>query len=458
MGAAYAIADVLFENVGAIFDNFFILILIGMMFVNLTPLLILPALSNPAASEGEDAGLQIRANRLVVRVFFIFLVLFLGSAAGIAAMVFIQDPLNLVAPPLVALLVALTTLVGYAPFERWFERRVLNIPIQPDQLLEEYSERILTSLDEVTLRGLFVNELLPSWLIRQFALLQWDGEHLSPLITLGVSPAQLPQSLSAPVDWARVSVPLTLNSKTVGVMHFGRRDPDDYYAANEVTVLQQMANLTALGLTNLKQSAALLELYRTDIERQETERTAIAAELHDDVLQHMAQLNSQLSEVQATPQLMETYQYTTSRIREITSGLRTPLLDFGLVSALEGLVENLEDRGIKNVSLVCELRGEDVHLEERVGLHLFRLAQHAQASSLTLKGSVRESVVDLKITDNGVGFAAGEQLDISGLLANQHFGVAGIFERAALIGAEISIQSQPGQGCEVTVHWAAKLN
>lgn len=266
------------------------------------------------------------------------------------------------------------------------------------------------------------------------------------------------------MDWARAVLPLTLNGKPVGLMLFGRRDPDDFYAANEVTVLQQIANLTALGLANIKQFAALLEMYRADIEREETERTALAAELHDDVLQHMALLSNQLADIQATPELLETYQYTANRIREITSGLRTPLLVFGLVSALVGLVENIQDRGLKDVSLVCEMAGSDIRLDERLELHLFRLAQqaldnalqHAKASIINLSGTVSETAVDLRISDNGIGFTAGEKLDISSLLVNKHLGVAGMFERAALIGADISIQSQPGQGCHISMHWATK--
>jgi len=69
---------------------------------------------------------------------------------------------------------------------------------------------------------------------------------------------------------------------------------------------------------------------------------------------------------------------------------------------------------------------------------------------------VTETAVELVISDNGIGFAAGEKLDIPNLLANKHFGLAGMFERATLIGAEMFIQSQPGQGCQVIVRWAAK--
>lgn len=459
LGAVYAFLLPVFADIGPLFANFFLLVLLGMMFFNLTPLFMLPALSNPPASAGDtEENLQVRANRLVVNVIFIFGIVLLGGLAGGVMLLSVPEPLNLVAAPLMALVSGLATLGGLAPFRGWFERAVLAIPIQPEQLLEAYSERILTSLDLPALRDLFVKELLPSWLIRQFALLQWEDDRLQPLITLGVSQEEV---LDGSAPWARVSIPLVLNQQSMGLMIFGRRDPDNFYAANEINVLRQVANLTALGLANIKQSAVLLELYQSDIERQEIERAALAAELHDDVLQYMAQLSNQLAEVQPTPELLETYQYTANRIREITSGLRAPMLAYGLTLALEGMLENVQDRGLKNVALVYEVRGGDIRLEDRVELHLYRLVQqaldnalqHSKANRIEVTGLVSESAVTLSVRDNGIGFNAGEGLDISGLLANKHFGVAGMFERAALIQAKMSIRSQPGQGCEVLVEW-----
>jgi signal transduction histidine kinase len=460
-GVAYAIAVPFLAEAGFIFANYFILILIGLMFINLTPLVILPALTNPTHTGAEESQMQIRANRVADGVIFIFLMVLLGSVTGVVLMLVLQPAFEFIIPPLVALVVGIASLWLYTPFQRWFERRVLNIPIQPERLLERYSERILTSLDQSTLVDLFLQEVLPAWLIRQFALLQWDGKVFQPLITLGVGPEQMPLTPTSPVDWARVVSPLALQGRTVGLMLFGRRDPDDFYAVNEIAVLRQIANLTALGLANIRQSASLLEMYQTDIERQEVERTTLAAELHDDVLQHMALLSNQLVDVQAPPALFETYQYTANRIREITSGLRTPLLTVGLVGALEGLVEAIQDRELKNVSVFFEVSGNEVHLEERLELHLFRLVQqaldnalqHAHASEIRLGGTVSQTVVDLVISDNGIGFASGEKLDISSLLANKHFGIAGMFERAVLVGAEMSIQSQSGQGCQVRIHW-----
>jgi signal transduction histidine kinase len=80
--------------------------------------------------------------------------------------------------------------------------------------------------------------------------------------------------------------------------------------------------------------------------------------------------------------------------------------------------------------------------------------QHARASEIRLSGTLSASAVNLTVSDNGVGFAAGEALDISSLLLAKHFGLAGMLERAALIGAQISIQSRPGQGAQFSIHWS----
>ncbi len=67
-------------------------------------------------------------------------------------------------------------------------------------------------------------------------------------------------------------------------------------------------------------------------------------------------------------------------------------------------------------------------------------------------------VADLGSGNNGVGFAAGEALDLPGLLAHKHFGLAGMFERAALIDAQVSIESKTGAGTQVRVGWEKLVN
>ena len=63
--------------------------------------------------------------------------------------------------------------------------------------------------------------------------------------------------------------------------------------------------------------------------------------------------------------------------------------------------------------------------------------------------------VDLVVEDDGVGFVAGKDLDLARLLVNKHFGLAGMHERATLIGAQMKIDSSPGKGTNVRVIWFA---
>ena len=59
------------------------------------------------------------------------------------------------------------------------------------------------------------------------------------------------------------------------------------------------------------------------------------------------------------------------------------------------------------------------------------------------------------VDDDGVGFQVGEGSNLDSLLANKHFGLTGMKERAELIGAQISIQSAPDTGTRIRVIWVS---
>ncbi|TES91375.1 MAG: sensor histidine kinase, partial [Anaerolineales bacterium] len=77
----------------------------------------------------------------------------------------------------------------------------------------------------------------------------------------------------------------------------------------------------------------------------------------------------------------------------------------------------------------------------------------AQANNLKIVGEISEDGVNVRIEDNGVGFETGGNLMLSDLLANKHYGLAGMHERADLIGAKINIQSTPGKGTTILIKW-----
>jgi signal transduction histidine kinase len=61
--------------------------------------------------------------------------------------------------------------------------------------------------------------------------------------------------------------------------------------------------------------------------------------------------------------------------------------------------------------------------------------------------------VRLLVRDDGVGFPPGVNTEIAGLLARKHYGLAGMHERAAIIGALLQIDSKPGVGTGISITW-----
>ncbi len=54
-----------------------------------------------------------------------------------------------------------------------------------------------------------------------------------------------------------------------------------------------------------------------------------------------------------------------------------------------------------------------------------------------------------------MGFVMPQPFEITDLLAQRHFGLVGMYERAALIDAQLNIQSWPGAGMQVILSWPA---
>jgi len=428
-------------------------------------------------------GLELRADRVIA--FFIYGVLLLTLSIPIAFAIgrwFDRPETLITAATLATLLIALASVVIYPSFQRWVEHRVLGMPLPPSQLLELYTARIITSIDTEQLKQVICNEVLPSLLIRESALLRLD-EALSPvpIYTSGVtdkqlpSPAEIPALLAEsgrlrrvrseaagplPCPWARLVLALTLEGKPVGLCLLGRRDPDDFYAPTEIPVLQALMDQTALALMNIEQSERLLALYKVDMERQEVERSRLALELHDDVLGQMALLSMSVGDAGSSSQFDEAYQAATRRIREIITGLRPTMLSYGLGPALDELADEAATPG---TSIILEIKppASEVRYDPMIELHLFRIVQqacqnalqHAEAKTIRITGLLKPEGVDLITEDDGRGFATGVPLDLAVLLANKHFGLAGMYERAALTGAKMSIASTPGGGTRVRVVW-----
>ena len=444
------------------------LIALVIALVNFLPFLVLPALANKHLTVSTGSGqLSFSANRAAPAVFFI-LIETMGVVLGAALFQLLNFPgvgeLSLV---LAVLVMGTGALLFYGPFQRFFERTVLGISLQPEALTRLYAGRITTSLEAAALQKLLLVRQFAQVLLQDVRLqldfgLRADGGMLSEATRLDSLCGTLLDAENSPLPaWIRLVLALQSGGETRGYWLLGQRDPDDHYSTEDIATLQALADQTALALVNIQQADNLRTLYVADIDRNETERLHLAAELHDDVLSQMAVLSQNLDS--SSTRAIKAYDEAVVRIREIINGLRPAMLNFGLRPALETLTDELNERLPDGPKLKLEMPESLQRYDSRVELYLFRVAQqacsnaiqHAECKTIRISGMQTETEVEVSVTDDGQGFPAGEGIDLPALLVGKHFGLAGMFERAALIGAEFNIQSQPGEGTRVSLKWSA---
>jgi len=225
----------------------------------------------------------------------------------------------------------------------------------------------------------------------------------------------------------------------------------------------------ARDTTEQKRMQENLQFYLRQITRAgEEERKRISRELHDDTIQALVVLSRRLDALASSgkglsednSRYLEELRQQTNRImqgvRRLSQDLRPAALDsLGLLPALEWLASDVaEYSGIETrVSVV----GTKHHLPEEVGLVLFRIAQealrnvwrHSQATKSKITVEFGEDKTRLTVSDNGKGFNPPPTM--GDLTRDGKLGLAGMQERAQLIGATLAVQSELGKGSSITV-------
>jgi two-component system, NarL family, sensor histidine kinase DegS len=202
---------------------------------------------------------------------------------------------------------------------------------------------------------------------------------------------------------------------------------------------------------------------------QEEERKRISRELHDETVQQLVALSHQLEEyregnprlsendLQALTALQQRLKDAMRSIRLFSRDLRPPMIDdLGLVPALEWLAGQLNSENAMNIEMKVE--GVEGRLSPDTELSIFRIIQealnnarrHAQASEVAVNVDFAADSVDIVVKDNGRGFLVPDSM--GDLSKTGKLGLAGMAERARLIGAKLNIQSTPGAGTSVRVH------
>ncbi|CAG0985977.1 partial Sensor histidine kinase LiaS, partial [Anaerolineae bacterium] len=263
--------------------------------------------------------------------------------------------------------------------------------------------------------------------------------------------------------WAYLILPLHVGEQVIGLWFLGQHDPDDVYARAEVNVLLALANQTAIALAHLVQSERLRIAYKADVDRMEAERTSLARELHDHVLGDLAALKVAVETSAVPSTFLDIYERVTTSLRQTITELRPTMLNYGLHAALISLADALDDHAPNDLVVALDIPETNVRYDVGLEQHLYRIVQqacentlqHAHAHQLCLKGQLQPEHIDLTIEDDGVGFETSGQLDLAELISRRHFGLAGVYERATLIQAQLFIDSAPQRGTRVRIVWEA---
>jgi signal transduction histidine kinase len=194
---------------------------------------------------------------------------------------------------------------------------------------------------------------------------------------------------------------------------------------------------------------------------QEDERRRIAREMHDQFGEQLTSLSREIASLkEAAPSSLPAH---VARLEAISQQLDrdvdhlvwqlrpTALDDLGLRAALASYVQDWSAR----VGIPAELHMSgllDERLPRDAETTLYRIAQealtnvarHSRATRVDVMLERQGDVVLLTVEDNGVGF----EPDDAGVRAGG-FGLLGMHERAALVGATLQIESTAGGGTTV---------
>ena len=183
----------------------------------------------------------------------------------------------------------------------------------------------------------------------------------------------------------------------------------------------------------------------------ESERAAIAREIHDDVGGSLTALNFDLAWIarhseSPTVRLrvtsaLETVAHAIEASQRVMHNLRPAILEQGLVAALQWMSSRFERR----TGVACHFSSdhESVELPSGVPLVAYRTAQealtniskHAQATRVTMELALAAGTLTLEISDNGRG------LDREDLAKVRSFGIRGLYERASTVGGWVDLSS-----------------
>jgi signal transduction histidine kinase len=255
---------------------------------------------------------------------------------------------------------------------------------------------------------------------------------------------------------AGLYVPLLTRDHAVGVLTaYDKRGADGRFSNDDQRLAETLATRAATAV-DLSQRVSRDSVRRV-VEAQELERTRLARELHDETGQALTSILlglRALGDSPETAQIRDLVVSTLHDVRRLAVELRPKALDdFGLVPALDRLVETFRERSGLAAELEARVGSERFPPEVETALYrivqeaLTNVVKHAGARHVSVTLTLKAASVVVVVEDDGEGFAPGQVA----VTTDGGLGIVGMRERVALLGGRLEIESAPGAGTTLVV-------
>lgn len=343
-------------------------------------------------------------------------------------------------------------------------------------VLNDLARNLQSSLDQADVVQATRHELMETFDVKRMALLTFedgtystllqDGFNLLPELAEDELPAILRKASRSP-DPLRVQdlsaeetsdregsglyIRLIVRNADTGLLAIEHNEPNTYTESDR-QLLRGMADVLALTLDNARSFNQLKSLAAAE------ERSKIARDLHDRLGQYLTYIAMELERInQDVPstdlkELHEEVQGAVTEFRDTLLELRAAVsADRPLSMVLNEVVDRFAKRS--EIAITLEVADRTERLPARVENEFLRITQealtnvqkHAGASKVQVRWAVADGRGVLVVQDDGRGF------DPTMGIRGNAYGLVGMRERAAAVGALLTISSEPGQGTAITV-------
>jgi signal transduction histidine kinase len=255
--------------------------------------------------------------------------------------------------------------------------------------------------------------------------------------------------------------PLVVDNRVVGVIAVFARLPIE---SETLETLGSIAGIVAQGIERHRSQRELRRAIKANYEAVLRERTRIARDMHDGLLQNVTGIALQLRALlprlrsasedaaSALEHILELAEQTSTEARLAVVGMRHFTESGDMVKALQGTVERTLDGSSLGFSV--NVRGRTRAMSPRVcdaatlivQQAITNVLRHAQAQRVQLAMDFGIRRLRISIRDDGRGFVPDHSTT-----AATHFGLLGMHERAREIGAKVRVRSVLERGTTVSV-------